>query len=146
MATAQPLSPQLVNPQLVVSQIPKKLPVTVVPVKFGIYGGQGTGKTVTAALTAAALSAQFYNRAPVYVVDPDMAWQFPKRRIFEVEGIELIQKPYRSFKQMQDSFTEAEKLGACCWIVDPLTLIWTELLDTFRGKKSYISIDRKSVV
>jgi hypothetical protein len=109
--------------------------------KFGMYGAQGAGKTVTAALLAAAISAQFYNRAPVYVVDPDMAWQFPKRRIFAVEGIELIQRPYRSFKQMADSFTEAEKLGACCWIVDPLTLVWNELLDTFRGKKSFIPID-----
>lgn len=112
-----------------------------VPIKLGMYGGQGSGKTVTAALLAAALSAQFYNKAPVYVVDPDLAWQFPKRRIFDVEGIELIQKPYRSFKQMRDSIFEAEKLGACCWIVDPLTLVWNELLDTFRGEKSFIPID-----
>ena len=141
MATAQPLS-STVPPQTQVHHIPLKLPATAVtPMKFGMYGAQGAGKTVTAALLAAAISAQFYNRAPVYVVDPDMAWQFPKRRIFAVEGIELIQRPYRSFKQMADSFVEAEKLGACCWIVDPLTLVWNELLDTFRGKKSFIPID-----
>ena len=136
MATAHPqlnLNPPL-QPQLTKPPVP-------VPLKFGIYGGQGAGKTVTAALAAAALSAQFYNKAPVFVVDPDLAWQFPKRRIFDVEGIELIQKPYRSFKQMRDSIFEAEKLGACCWIVDPLTLIWNELLDTFRGNKSFIPID-----
>lgn len=121
--------------------IPLKQPVMPVPLKAGIYGPQGSGKTVTAALTAAALSSQFYGKAPVYVVDPDLAWQFPKRRIFDVEGIELIQKPYRSFKQMRDSIFEAEKMGACCWIVDPLTLIWNELLDTFRGNKSFIPID-----
>jgi hypothetical protein len=125
-----------------IHHVPLKPPVSVPsPMKFGMYGAQGAGKTVTAALLAAAISAQFHNRAPVYVVDPDMAWQFPKRRIFAVEGIELIQRPYRSFKQMADSFIEAEKLGACCWIVDPLTLVWTELLDTFRGKKSFIPID-----
>jgi hypothetical protein len=112
-----------------------------VPLKVGLYGSQGAGKTVTAALAAAALSAQFYNRAPVYVVDPDLAWQFPKRRIFDVEGITLIQKPYRSFKQMRDSIFEAEKMGACCWICDPLTLTWNELLDSFRGSKSFIPID-----
>jgi hypothetical protein len=137
MATAQPLSQQSL-----VHHIPLKPPVSAPsPMKFGMYGAQGAGKTVTAALLAASISAQFYNRAPVYVVDPDMAWQFPKRRIFAVEGIELIQRPYRSFKQMTDSFAEAEKLGACCWIVDPLTLVWNELLDTFRGKKSFIPID-----
>lgn len=140
-AQAQPISPTQLNPQLV-HHIPLKPPLTVPsPMKFGMYGAQGAGKTVTAALLAAAISAQFYNRAPVYVVDPDMAWQFPKRRIFAVEGIELIQRPYRSFKQMADSFHEAEKLGCCCWIVDPLTLVWTELLDTFRGNKSFIPID-----
>lgn len=137
MATAQPLSQQPL-----IHHIPLKPPVSAPsPMKFGMYGAQGAGKTVTAALLAASISAQFYNRAPVYVVDPDMAWQFPKRRIFAVEGIELIQRPYRSFKQMADSFAEAEKLGACCWIVDPLTLVWNELLDTFRGKKSFIPID-----
>lgn len=136
MATAQPLN---FNPQPQPHLIVPKAPV--VPIKVGMYGAQGVGKTVTTALLAASLSAQFYNKAPVYVVDSDLAWQFPKRRIFAAEGIELIQRPYRTFKQMQDSFAEAEKLGACCWIVDPLTLVWTELLDTFRGTKSYIPID-----
>lgn len=139
MATAPTLHPTQLNPTQI-HNLDKK-PLAPVPLKFGMYGGQGAGKTVTAALAAAALSAQFYNRAPVYVVDPDLAWQFPKRRIFDVEGIELIQKPYRSFKQMRDSIFEAEKLGACCWIVDPLTLVWNELLDTFRGSKTYIPID-----
>jgi hypothetical protein len=54
------------------------------------------------------------------VVDPEAAWRFLKRRIFEVEGIELIQRPSSTFKDMVDSLHEAEKLGACCWIVDPL--------------------------
>lgn len=141
MATSQALNPTLLNQPSVHHLEKKPVPSTPVPLKFGIYGGQGAGKTVTAALAAAALSAQFYNKAPVFVVDPDLAWQFPKRRIFDVEGIELIQKPYRSFKQMRDSIFEAEKLGACCWIVDPLTLVWNELLDTFRGTKSFIPID-----
>jgi hypothetical protein len=141
MATSQALNPTLLNQPSVHHLEKKPVPSTPVPLKFGIYGGQGAGKTVTAALAAAALSAQFYNKAPVFVVDPDLAWQFPKRRIFDVEGIELIQKPYRSFKQMRDSIFEAEKLGACCWIVDPLTLVWTELLDTFRGNKTFIPID-----
>ena len=68
------------------------------------------------------------------MVDPEAAWQFLKRRIFDVEGIELIQRPYSTFKDTVDSLHEAEKLGACCWIVDPLTLIWNELLDSFKQK------------
>jgi hypothetical protein len=30
---------------------------------------------------------------------------------------------------------------ACCWIVDPLTLIWNELLDSFQQKLGYIPVD-----
>lgn len=131
---------QQFSPQPPLTSLVKPTSQTV-PIKLGMYGGQGTGKTTTAALLAAALSVQFYNKAPVYVVDPDAAWQYPKRRIFDVEGVPLIQKPYRSFKQMQDSIIEAERMGACCWIVDPLTLIWNELLDTFRGNRSFIPID-----
>ena len=76
------------------------------------------------------------------MVDPEAAWQFLKRRIFDVEGIELIQRPYSTFKNMVDSLHEAEKLGASCWIVDPLTLIWNELLDSFKQKLGYIPIDK----
>jgi len=43
---------------------------------------------------------------------------------------------------MVDSLHKAEKMGACCWIVDPLTLIWNELLDSFQQKLGYIPIDK----
>ena len=65
---------------------------------------------------AAAMSTQVCNRAPVYVVDPEEAWPVLKRQISDVEGIELIQHPYSTFKDMVDSLHEAEKMGACCWI------------------------------
>jgi hypothetical protein len=42
---------------------------------------------------------------------------------------------------MLSSLYEAEQLGACCWIVDPLTLIWNELLSSFKQKLGYIPID-----
>ena len=116
-AAFDPRCVPLVRP---LDQKPVSGPTAPVPIKCGIYGPQGSGKSTSAALMAAAISGQFYNRAPVYVVDPEAAWQFLRRRIFEVEGIELIQRPYSSFKDMVDSLHEAEKLGARCWIVDPL--------------------------
>jgi hypothetical protein len=58
---------------------------------------------------AAAISTQFYNRAPVYVADPEAAWQFLKRRIFDVEGIELIQRPYSTFKDWSIRCTKPRK-------------------------------------
>ena len=132
---------QQLNREPEVHNLPKKSAVPV-PMKCGIYGPQGSGKSTSAALMAAAISTQFYNCAPVYVVDPEAAWQFLKRRIFDVEDIELIQRPYSAFKDMVDSLHEAEKMGACCWIVDPLTLIWNELLDSFQQKLGYIPIDK----
>ena len=48
----------------------------------------------------------------------------------------------RSDWGMVSSLYEADKLGACCWIVDPLTLIWNELLDSFKQKLGYIPIDK----
>jgi len=138
MATTQQLNPQS---QSSPERDLAKEPVPV-PIKCGLYGPQGSGKSTSAALMAAAISTQFYNRAPVFVVDPEAAWQFLKRRIFDVEGVELIQRPYSTFKDMVDSLHEAEKMGACCWIIDPLTLIWNELLDSFKQKLGYIPIDK----
>ena len=46
------------------------------------------------------------------VVDPEAARQF-LQRIFDVEGIELVQRPCSTFKDMVDSLHEAEKLGVC---------------------------------
>ena len=57
---------------------PVSSPTATVPIKCGIYGPQGSGKSTSAALMAAAIAAQFYNRAPVYVIDPEAAWQFLK--------------------------------------------------------------------
>jgi hypothetical protein len=129
------------QPLLVQSAITAKPAPWPVPLKAGAFGPQGSGKSSTAALIAVAISVLYCNRAPVFVVDPEAAWPFLKRRIFDVEGVELITRPYRSFKQMQASIREAEKLGCCAWVNDPLTVHWNELMDTFKGTKGFIAID-----
>src|SRR5438105_662430 len=44
---------------------------------------------------------------------------------------------------MRASFREAKSLGACVWVVDPLTLIWNELLESFHVKnQGYIPLDK----
>src|SRR4051794_7263905 len=95
----------------------------VVPIKLGWYGPQGSGKTTSAALLALALSCEVYNRAPVYVTDTEPGWQF-LRPIFAIEGVDLIQRTEPTFKAMAANIREAEKLGACVWNVDTLTIIW----------------------
>lgn len=113
-----------------------------IPLKAGIFGPQGSGKSTTMALIAAAYSAQYCNRAPVFCVDPELAWTFLKGLVFGTEGIELILRPYRSFKSLDESIEEAEKLGCCAWLADPITLHWNELMDTYKGKKGFVAIDQ----
>lgn len=134
MATVtQPLS----QPQI--HEISKKNPT--VPIKVGIFGSQGSGKTASAALLGLALSKQFHGGAPVYVVDTEPGWQF-YRPMFEAEKVELIQKTEPTFQAMCAGLRDAERRGACVWVIDSLTIIWQELLKAARGQRSYIPIDQ----
>lgn len=132
-ATVEPLTQK---PQLKTGPFPPKGSAkdTIVPIKVGFFGGQGSGKTTSAALLAAWLSKEHYDGAPVFVLDTEPGWQFLKRRVFDVEGIELIQRTEPTFKAMIASIREAEKLGCCVWAVDSLTIIWQELMQSFQQK------------
>jgi hypothetical protein len=105
----------------------------IVPIKIGIFGGEGSGKTTTAALIALALSILYHNKAPVFVTDTEPGWQFLKR-IFKVEGVELIQRTTPTFAALIANLEEAERLGACVFGVDQLTVIWEELMESFKKK------------
>jgi hypothetical protein len=126
MATAQQLN---LNPQIV-TQIPKKLPL-ILPVKAGFMGEQGTGKTTTAGLLAAAISAQFHDRAPVHVTDPELGWQFLNPIIFQKERIPLVLRTVPTFAAMLKDIERAEREGACVWAVE-LGKIWIEIVRTLQ--------------
>lgn len=138
------MATQAISNQEAVKSSPPTItkPKWPVPLKGGTFGPQGSGKSTTDALIAVAISVLHCNRAPVFVVDPEAAWPFLKRRIFDVEGVELIMRPYRSFKSLQSSIREAEKLGCCAWIADPITIHWNELMQTYQGKKGFVGIDQ----
>lgn len=105
----------------------------IIPTKLAIFGEQGTGKTTTACLYAAAISKEFYGGAPVWGTDPELGMQFPKRTIFNPEGIEFVQRTVPTFKAMLQDIRDAERAGACVWMVE-LQKIWIELLKTVRAK------------
>jgi hypothetical protein len=120
---------------LPVHHIPLKTPVTspVIPTKLAIFGEQGTGKTTTACLYAAALSKEFHGGAPIWGTDPELGMQFPKRVIFGPERIPFEQRTVPTFQAMMQDLRDAERAGACVWMVE-LQKIWIELLKTVRKK------------
>lgn len=138
MATATMETPnthaQANNPTQVKSQPP-------VPVKVGVFGGQGSGKTTTAALIMLALSKEFFGGAPCAITDTEPGWQF-LRPIFAMEGVELIQTTTPTFKAMLKDLRDAEKRGCCCWGIDSLTIIWQELMKSAQGNRSQIEIQQ----
>jgi DNA polymerase III delta prime subunit len=134
-------NPQIVTPQPVVHHLEKKMvnvtpvPTITIPTKLAIFGEQGTGKTTTACLYAASISKEFYNGAPVWGTDPELGMQFPKRTIFMPEKIEFVQRTVPTFQAMLQDMRDAERAGACVWIVE-LQKIWIELLKTVRKKSA----------
>jgi hypothetical protein len=55
-------------------------------------------------------------------------------RIFTPEKIELVARKIPTFKAMIQDMYEAEKAGACVWAADQLTVIWAELMQSFKAK------------
>jgi len=105
----------------------------VVPIKVGFFGGQGAGKTTSAAMLALALSKELHNGAPVWVTDTEPGWQF-LRPMFAAEGVKLEQRTVPTFKAMLADIREAERARACVYAVDSLTIIWNELMQSFKAK------------
>jgi hypothetical protein len=126
-ATVEPTSTTV--PTLVTQKAP------IVPIKVGMFGGQGSGKTTSAALLAIALSKEFHGGAPVFVTDTEPGWQFLKP-IFALEKVDLIQRTVPTFKATIADLKEAEKLGCCVWAGDSLTIIWNELMQSFKAKNN----------
>lgn len=134
-------NPQVVTPPPHVHHLEKKLvhatpvPTITIPTKLAIFGEQGTGKTTTACLYAAGISKEFHGGAPVWGTDPELGMQFPKRTIFMPEKIEFVQRTVPTFQAMLQDMRDAERAGACVWIVE-LQKIWIELLKTVRKKSA----------
>jgi hypothetical protein len=129
MATAQQLNPQFELQPHLIAPIAK-----IIPVKIGFMGEQGTGKTATAGLLAAAISKQFHGGAPIHVTDPELGWQFSDTVIFQKERIKLVQRTVPTFAAMLKDLHQAEREGACVWAVE-LGKIWIEIIRTLQKAK-----------
>ena len=102
--------------------------------KVGIFGPQGSGKTLTAMLIAIGLSKTFHQGAPIAMMDTEPGSDFLVP-ILAAEGVPFHVFKSRAFRDMRAGLTEAEALGACAYLVDSYTHPWTELNEALRKKK-----------
>jgi hypothetical protein len=102
--------------------------------KIGFFGGTGSGKTTTAAEIALGLSKDYHKGAPVafFSTEPGVDYVIP---MFEREGVKLFTERSKSFKDLLQTARDAVKLGCCALVVDSITHVWVELVDSFCRKK-----------
>ena len=48
--------------------------------------------------------------------------------------MKLEQRTVPTFKAMRNDIREADRAGACVYAVDSLTIIWNELMQSFKAK------------
>jgi hypothetical protein len=101
--------------------------------KIGVFGPQGSGKSLTSALIAIGLSKTYHQHAPVAILDPEDASDF-LARVFESEGVPLVQAKARSFVEMREALAEAESVGCCAYLVDNYTAVHGELVEAVKAK------------
>ncbi|MDD5199231.1 MAG: AAA family ATPase [Terrimicrobiaceae bacterium] len=101
--------------------------------KVGIFGPQGSGKTLTSALIALGLSKTYHNSAPVAFMDTENGSDYLVP-IFEAEGVPLLNFKSRAFKDMCQGLRDAEASGCCAYLVDSYTHPWRELNDSLKKK------------
>lgn len=104
-------------------------------VKIGAFGPQGSGKTTTLFLLALGLSITYHNRAPIFYHDTENGSDFMKS-IAEAEGVPVLVRKSRSFKDMCAGIRLGEEAGACVYLEDSITHDWTELMEAFKTAKN----------
>ncbi len=108
--------------------------------KLGAFGGQGSGKTTTMSQISIGLSITFHKGAPVAFFDTEKGSDF-SRVMFETEGIKLVRIKSRALKDLLAVVKEAEESGCCALIVDSMTHVWNDLMDSFCARKRISRIE-----
>ena len=110
---------------------------TATPLKAGIFGPAGSGKTLTSMLLALGLSKELYRSAPVAFMDPEGVEEFIAP-LYEAEQVPLVVLRGRTFVEMRDGLAEAESVGCCSYVVDHYDGIHRELTEAQKTRLSLI--------
>jgi hypothetical protein len=112
----------------------KEIAIEQVGAKVGLFGIQGSGKSLTAILLAIGLSKTFHDGAPIAIHDTEGASDFLEP-IARAEGVKVLRHKSTSFSDMVTVLGEAERSGCCVFIQDTVSRTWTELVDAIQKKK-----------
>jgi len=99
--------------------------------KVGLFGSQGSGKTLTSFLMAIGLSKTYHAGAPIAMLDTENGSDYLVE-LAKLEGVPLLVVKSRAFRDMRAALTEAEAAGACVYLVDSYTHPWQELNDALK--------------
>lgn len=110
--------------------------VTLSRIKVGFFGEQGSGKTFTAFCTGIALSKLYHDNAPIFMHDTEAGSDFLVE-IAAAEGVKLITRKSRSFRDMTSGLQQAAREGACVYIEDSISSDWNELMESFKRDHGY---------
>lgn len=112
----------------------KPAKVTQAFLKEGIYGKEGSGKTLTATLHAIGLHRYIKSEKPVAFFDTETGSDFVLH-MFATCGIEVLSVKSHSLKTLGEAMREAQT--ACdVMIIDSLTHIYKDLLSSYLRKKT----------
>ena len=99
--------------------------------KVGLYGAEGTGKTITATLMAIALNAHIKSSKPIAFFDTETGSDFALELI-ERAGMKLLTIKSRALTDLGKAFDEVPSV-ADVFVIDSLTHPYKELLETYQA-------------
>lgn len=102
--------------------------------KAGLLGFEGSGKTFTAVELAIGMT-KLTKGTKVAWFDTEKGSDFHIER-FKKEGVHLDVVKSRSFKDLVDTIREAEANGYSFLIIDSITHVWRDLVDSWLRKKN----------
>ena len=103
--------------------------------KMGIYGAAGCGKSYTASLIAIGLHKKIKSQKPVGFHDTETGSEYVLPTLFQPAGIDLVTVKSRAFTDLMTVVQEAQQTCDIL-IVDSLSHIWTELMESYKRKKN----------
>jgi hypothetical protein len=101
--------------------------------KAAVRGASGSGKTWWATAVAIGLHKYIGSKKPIAFWDTERALAYVLPH-FTHNGIEVLEHKSRAFKTAEDFFREAEA-GCDIAIIDSMTHIWEELIQSFKERK-----------